>query len=174
MPRTCGGERGRQEEARGRAAGRAGVAAGPEPGRRAARPRGDRRGAAGPGTGRRRLDRGRERAGAAAAHAGRAGRARAAARRLLAPGPHGRARVAPRCDPSRGKGVRLQAVPGRGGRALYAGALKAAGARAFVDAAPGAVFRYRNAPLRRMTPDELATVVEPGRVYDYGLLGAER
>src|SRR4051794_11148883 len=55
-------------------------------------------------------------------------------------------------------------------RALYAGALKAAGARAFVDAAPGVAFRYRNAPLRRMTPDELAAVVEPGRVYDYDLL----
>jgi len=62
---------------------------------------------------------------------------------------------------------------GEGG-ALYAGVLKAAGARAFVEAAPGTEFRYRNAPLRRMTPDELATVVEPGRVYDYGLLGAER
>ena len=60
------------------------------------------------------------------------------------------------------------------GRALYAGVLKAAGARAFVEAAPGTEFRYRNAPLRRMTPDELAAVVEPGRVYDYGLLGAER
>ena len=52
-PRTCGGgtwpaRRG----ARTRAAGRAGVAAGPEPGRRPARPDGDRRGPAGPGTGR--------------------------------------------------------------------------------------------------------------------------
>jgi hypothetical protein len=56
------------------------------------------------------------------------------------------------------------------GRALYAGALKAAGARAFVDAAPGAAFRYRNAPLRRMTAGELAAAVDPGRVYDYDLL----
>jgi len=57
------------------------------------------------------------------------------------------------------------------GRALYAGVLKAAGARAFVEAAPGAEFRYRNAPLRRMTAEELAAAVEPGRVYDYDLLG---
>ena len=61
---------------------------------------------------------------------------------------------------------------GEGG-ALYAGALKAAGARAFVEAAPGAAFGYRNAPLRRMTAGELATAVDPGRVYDYDLLGAE-
>ena len=59
------------------------------------------------------------------------------------------------------------------GRALYAGVLKAAGARAFVEAAPGAEYRYRNAPLRRMTAGELAAAVEPGRVYDYDLLGAE-
>ena len=37
------------------------------------------------------------------------------------------------------------------GRALYAGVLKAAGARAFVEAAPGEEFRYRNSRLRRMT-----------------------
>jgi hypothetical protein len=59
------------------------------------------------------------------------------------------------------------------GRALYAGALKAAGARAFVEAAPGAEFRYRNAPLRKMTAEELAAAVEPGRVCGYDLLGAE-
>ena len=59
------------------------------------------------------------------------------------------------------------------GRALYAGVLKAAGARAFVQAAPGAEFRYRNAPLRKMTVGELATAVEPGRVHDYDLLGAQ-
>jgi hypothetical protein len=59
------------------------------------------------------------------------------------------------------------------GRALYAGALKAAGARAFVEAAPGAEFRYRNAPLRKMTAREIAAAVEPDRVYDYDLLGGE-
>ena len=59
------------------------------------------------------------------------------------------------------------------GRALYAGVLKAAGARAFVEAEPGAEFRYRNAPLRRMTAEELAAAVDPGRVYDYDLLGGE-
>ena len=59
------------------------------------------------------------------------------------------------------------------GEALYAGALKAAGARAFVEAAPGDEFRYRNARLRRMTAGELAAAVDPGRVYDYDLLGAE-
>jgi len=59
------------------------------------------------------------------------------------------------------------------GRALYAGVLKAAGARAFVDAAPGAEFRYRNAPLRRMTAEELAAAVDPARIYDYDLLGTE-
>ena len=58
-------------------------------------------------------------------------------------------------------------------RALYAGVLKAASARAFVEAAPGEEFRYRNARLRRMTAGELAAAVEPGRVYDYDLLGAE-
>jgi hypothetical protein len=59
------------------------------------------------------------------------------------------------------------------GRALYAGALKAAGARVFVEAAPGAEFRYRNLRLHRMTAGELAAAVEPGRVYDYDLIGAE-
>ena len=58
-------------------------------------------------------------------------------------------------------------------RALYAGVLKAAGARAFVEAPPGAEFRYRNAPLRRMTAEEFASVVEAGLVYDYDLLGAD-
>src|SRR5690348_12299166 len=53
-----------------------------------------------------------------------------------------------------------------GGRALYAGVLKAAGARAFVEAPPGAEFRYRNAPLRKMTAEELAAV-DPGRIYEY-------
>ena len=60
------------------------------------------------------------------------------------------------------------------GRALYAGALKAAGARALVEAVPGAEFRYRNAPLRRMTAEELAAAVEPSRVYSYDLLRAEQ
>jgi hypothetical protein len=60
-----------------------------------------------------------------------------------------------------------------GGRALYAGALKAAGARAFSEAVPGAEFRYRNLPLRRMTAEELAAAVDPDRVHGYGLLGAE-
>ena len=59
------------------------------------------------------------------------------------------------------------------GRALYAGALKAAGARAFVEVAPGAEYRYRNAPLRRMTAGELAAAVDPDRIYDYDLLGGE-
>jgi hypothetical protein len=59
------------------------------------------------------------------------------------------------------------------GRALYAGVLKAAGARAFVEAAPGAEFRYRNAMLREMTDEELAATVDPDRVHDYDLLGAE-
>ena len=59
------------------------------------------------------------------------------------------------------------------GRALYAGVLKAAGARAFVEAAPGEEFRYRNVPLRKMTAGELAAAVKSGRVYDYDLLGAE-
>jgi hypothetical protein len=39
---------------------------------------------------------------------------------------------------------------------LYAGALKAAGPKVFVEAAPGAAFRYRDAALRRMTAEELA------------------
>ncbi len=59
------------------------------------------------------------------------------------------------------------------GTALYAGVLKAAGAQAFVEALPGAEYRYRNAPLRRMTAAEIAAVVDPGRVYDYDLLGEE-
>ncbi len=59
------------------------------------------------------------------------------------------------------------------GRALYAGVLKAAGARAFVEAKPGTEYRYRNAPLRRMTAGELAATVDPGRTYDYDLLGEE-
>ncbi len=59
------------------------------------------------------------------------------------------------------------------GRALYAGVLKAAGARAFAEAAPGEEFRYRNVPLRKMTTGELAAAVKSGRVYDYDLLGAE-
>src|SRR5690242_12933045 len=59
------------------------------------------------------------------------------------------------------------------GRALYAGVLKAAGARAFVEAAPGAVFRYRNVRLRRMTAEEIVAAVDPGRAYGYDLLGAE-
>src|SRR4051794_19196930 len=58
------------------------------------------------------------------------------------------------------------------GRALYAGVLKAAGARAFVEAKPGAAFRYRNASLRRMTAGEVAAAVDPDRAYDYDLLGA--
>jgi hypothetical protein len=59
------------------------------------------------------------------------------------------------------------------GRALYAGVLKAEGARTYVEAAPGSEFRYRNAPLRRMTAEELAASADPDRVYDYDLLGAE-
>ena len=59
------------------------------------------------------------------------------------------------------------------GRALYAGVLKAAGARAFAEAAPGEEFRYRNVPLRKMTTGELAAAVKSGRVYDCDLLGAE-
>jgi len=58
-------------------------------------------------------------------------------------------------------------------RALYAGALKAAGARAFVEAAPGAEYRYRHALVRKMTAREIAAAVEPDRVYDYDLLGEE-
>ena len=72
-----------------------------------------------------------------------------------------------------GKALACKLYRIEGGRALYAGVLKAAGARAFAEAAPGAEFRYRNAPLRRMTAGELAAAVEPGRVYDYDLLGAE-
>jgi hypothetical protein len=59
------------------------------------------------------------------------------------------------------------------GRALYAGVLKTAGARAFVEAAPGAEYRYRNAPLRKMTAGELAAAVDPDQIYDYDLLGVE-
>jgi hypothetical protein len=59
------------------------------------------------------------------------------------------------------------------GRARYAGVLKAAGARAFVEAPPGAEFRYRRSRLRKMTTDELAAAVDPGLVHDYDLLGAE-
>ena len=59
------------------------------------------------------------------------------------------------------------------GRAFYTGALKAAGARAFVEAAPGEEYRCRNAPLRRMTAEELAGAADPTLVYDYDLLGAE-
>jgi hypothetical protein len=59
------------------------------------------------------------------------------------------------------------------GRALYAGVLKAAGALAFVEATPGAEFRYRNARLRRMTAKELTAAVDASLVYDYDLLGAE-
>jgi hypothetical protein len=59
------------------------------------------------------------------------------------------------------------------GKAPFAGMLKAAGARAFAGAAPGERFRYRNAPLRRMTAEELAAAVDPGLVYDYGLLDGE-
>src|SRR4051794_39598340 len=59
------------------------------------------------------------------------------------------------------------------GRALYAGVLKAGGARAFVEAAPGTEFRYRNLPLRRMTGEELTAAVDPARIYDYDLLGTE-
>ena len=60
-----------------------------------------------------------------------------------------------------------------GGRALYAGVLKAAGARAFVEAAPGDEFRYRNASLSRMTAGEVAATVDPDQVYHYDLLGTE-
>src|SRR6476619_5657665 len=52
--RTHGGGRGRQEKTRARTASRAGVAAGPEPGRGHARLGGDGLGAAGAGTGQRR------------------------------------------------------------------------------------------------------------------------
>ena len=72
-----------------------------------------------------------------------------------------------------GKALACKLYRVEAGRALYAGVLKAAGARAFVEAAPGAEFRYRNSRLRRMTPEELAAAVDPGRVYDYDLLGAE-
>ena len=72
-----------------------------------------------------------------------------------------------------GKALACKLYRVEGGRALYAGVLKAAGARAFVEAAPGEEFRYRNARLRRMTAEELAAAVDPGRVYDYDLLEAE-
>ena len=89
--------------------------------------------------------------GAPAADAGRAGRARAAARRLLAPGPHGPGHGPLGRDPTRGEGALLQLYRIEEGRALDAGVLKAAGTRAFVEAAPGEEFRYRNSPLRKMT-----------------------
>ena len=72
-----------------------------------------------------------------------------------------------------GKALACKLYRVEGGRALYAGVLKAAGAQAFIGATPGAEFRYRNAPLRRMTAGELAAAVDPGRVYDYDLLGDE-
>jgi hypothetical protein len=72
-----------------------------------------------------------------------------------------------------GKALACKLYRVEGGRALYAGVLKAAGARAFVEAVPGEEFRYRNARLRRMTAGELAAAVDPGRVYGYDLLGAE-
>ena len=72
-----------------------------------------------------------------------------------------------------GKALACKLYRVEGGRVLYAGVLKAAGAQAFIGATPGAEFRYRNAPLRRMTAGEVAAAVEPGRVYDCDLLGAE-
>ena len=72
-----------------------------------------------------------------------------------------------------GKALACKLYRVEGGRALYASVLKAAGAQAFIGATPGAEFRYRNAPLRRMTAEELAAAVDPGRVYDYDLLGDE-
>ena len=42
-----------------------------------------------------------------------------------------------------------------------------------LEAAPGAEFRYWDMPLRRMTAEELAATVDPGRVHDYDLLGTE-
>jgi hypothetical protein len=42
-----------------------------------------------------------------------------------------------------------------------------------VEVVPGAEFRYRDAPLRGMTAEELAAAVDPGRVYDDDLLGTE-
>ena len=72
-----------------------------------------------------------------------------------------------------GKALACKLYRVEAGRALYAGVLKAAGVRAFVEAAPGAEFRYRNAPLRKMTDEELAAAVDPDRVYGYDLLGAE-
>ena len=79
-------------------------------------------------------------------------------------------RVATRRD---GKALACELYRVEGSRALYAGVLKAASARAFVGAAPGAEFRYRNVPLRRMTEEELAAAVDPRRVYDYDLLATE-
>lgn len=72
-----------------------------------------------------------------------------------------------------GPGLACKLYRVEGGKALYAGALKAAGARAFVGAAPGGAFRYRNAALRRMTAEELAAAVDPGLVYAYDLLGTD-
>ena len=73
-----------------------------------------------------------------------------------------------------GKALACKVYRTEEGRVLYAGVLKAAGARAFVEAAAGAEYRYRNAPLRKMTAGELAATVDPGRAYDYDLLGEER
>ncbi len=61
-----------------------------------------------------------------------------------------------------------------GGKALYAGTLKATGARAFDQAGPSEAFRYRNVSLRRMTPQELAATVDLDAIYEYDLLGNER
>jgi hypothetical protein len=72
-----------------------------------------------------------------------------------------------------GKALACKLYRIEGGRALYAGALKVAGALAFIEAEPGGEFRYRNAPLRKMTAGELAAAVDPGRVHDYDLLGKE-
>ena len=57
-----------------------------------------------------------------------------------------------------------------GGVAAYAGTLAAGGQKAFSGAAPGGEFRYRNAVLRRMTPEELAAVVDSDSVYEFDLL----
>ena len=98
--------------------------AGPQPGRGAARPRGDRRGRPEPAPG----DAGSTALGTSrCCRLGRAGRARAAARRLLASGPHGWAQASRR-DQARGKAFacKLYQV---GGAGRSAGVLKAAGAR---------------------------------------------
>ena len=72
-----------------------------------------------------------------------------------------------------GPGLACKLYRVEGGKTLYAGALKAAGARAFVGTAPGTGFRYRNAALRRMTAEELAAAVDPDLVYAYDLLGTD-